>query len=270
MSAGAVVRVHAAEPLARRVADLGLRVAEHRLPARREVQPVGADVPVPQAVVGALERERVALLGLRQAAQRALVGDRVAQAALQRRRARDAPGSRRRRPRSAATSVSRSAWSSSRITGACGLWARMSRGDVEPVVAGVVQLAVDQERVVRVLLERGERGARRRDPVDLVLGALDRLQRRADRRVRGLVGLHGEQRPGARAGGSRGLLLRRQDRGLEPVGGEDLHELDEGEEGDGLGQVGVDAGVVGGGRRLRGRRRRSAPRPGCGAGLDLT
>ena len=48
----------------RRVADLGLAVAEHRLPARREVQPVGAHVPVPEAVVGALQRERVALLGL--------------------------------------------------------------------------------------------------------------------------------------------------------------------------------------------------------------
>ena len=82
---GAVVGVHAAQPLARRVADVGLRVAEHRLPARGEVQPVGAHVPVPQAVVGALQRERVALLGLGQARERALVGDRVAQAALQRR-----------------------------------------------------------------------------------------------------------------------------------------------------------------------------------------
>ena len=65
--------------------------------------------------------------------------------------------------------------------------------DVEPVVAGLVQLAVDQERVVRVFLERGERGARGRDPVDLVLRALDPLQGGADRRVRGLVRLHDEQ-----------------------------------------------------------------------------
>ena len=65
---GAVVGVHAPEPLAAGVAELGLGVAEHRLPARGEVQPVLSHVPVPQAVVRALERERVALLGLLQRA----------------------------------------------------------------------------------------------------------------------------------------------------------------------------------------------------------
>ena len=70
---GAVVLVDAAEPLAGRVAELGLGVAEHLLPARREVQAVLAHVPVPQAVVGALHGERVALLGLGEAGERVLV-----------------------------------------------------------------------------------------------------------------------------------------------------------------------------------------------------
>ena len=61
-----VVGVDAAEPLVGLVADLALVVAEHRLPARREVDLVGAEVPVPQPVVGAAHRERVALLALAQ------------------------------------------------------------------------------------------------------------------------------------------------------------------------------------------------------------
>ena len=106
----------------------------------------------------------MALLGLGEPAQRALVGDRVAQGALERGRARvhevvrDARLGRRevglavgvvveqdhRRVRAVGEDVAR---------------------DVEPV-ARLVQLAVDQERVVRVLVERGKRGARGRDPVD--------------------------------------------------------------------------------------------------------
>ena len=189
---GAVVGVHAAEPLARRVADLGLGVADHRLPARREVQPVGAHVPVPQPVVGALERERVALLGLGEPAQRPLVGDRVAQAALERGGARvhevvrDAQLGRRQVGGPVGAVVEQD---HRRVPGVGEDVAR----DVQPRVAGVVQLAVDQERVVRVLVERGQRGARRRHPVDLVHRALDRLQRGADGRVRGLLGLHDEQ-----------------------------------------------------------------------------
>ena len=70
---GAVVLVDAAEPLAGRVAQLGLAVAEHLLPARGEEQAVLAHVPVPQAVVGALHGERVALLGLGEAGERVLV-----------------------------------------------------------------------------------------------------------------------------------------------------------------------------------------------------
>ena len=82
--------------------------------------------------------------------------------------------------------------------------------DVQPGVARLAQVAVDEEGVVRVLLERGQRGARRRDPVDLVAGPLDPLQRRPHGRVRGLVGLDGEQHqalgqpahPTSRSGGS--------------------------------------------------------------------
>jgi hypothetical protein len=80
---GAVVEMDAAEPLTGRVAELGVRVAEHLLPARREVQAVPAHIPVPQAVVGALHRQRVALLGLGQPRERVLVGDRVAEGALE-------------------------------------------------------------------------------------------------------------------------------------------------------------------------------------------
>jgi hypothetical protein len=188
----AVVGVHAAQPLPRRVADLGLRVADHRLPARREVQLVGAHVPVPQPVVGALERERVAFLGLRQPAQRGLVGDRVAQAAFERRRARvdqvvrDAELGRRQVGLAIGVVVEQDDWRVRRV-------GEDVARHVETRVARVVQLAIDQEGVVRVLLERGQRGARRGDPVHLVARALDRLQRGAHGRVRGLVGLHGKQ-----------------------------------------------------------------------------
>ena len=149
---GAVVGVDAAEPLAAGVAELGLGVAEHLLPARGEEQAVLAHVPVPQAVVGALQRERVALLGLGEARERVLVGDRVAERVLE------------QRPRSvtysatpasaAATSVSRSALvveQQDRARAACGRGSRCASSS--PPVS-----AVDQERVVRVLVERGERG----------------------------------------------------------------------------------------------------------------
>ena len=80
---GAVVLVDAAEPLAGRVAELGLGVAEHLLPARREEEAVRAHVPVPQPVVGALHGERVALLGLGEPGERVLVRDRVAERVLE-------------------------------------------------------------------------------------------------------------------------------------------------------------------------------------------
>jgi hypothetical protein len=189
---GAVVGVHAAQPLAGRIADLGLRIADHRLPARREVQLVGAHVPVPEPVVGALQRERVALLGLREPAQRPLVGDRVAQAALERGGARVHEVVRDAELGGREVRVAVRVVVEQDHRRVLGVGEDVAR-DVEAGVPGVVQLAVDQERVVRVLVERGQRGARRRHPVDLVLGALGRFQRRAHGRVRGLVGLHHEQ-----------------------------------------------------------------------------
>ena len=95
---GAVVGVDAAEPLAAGVAELGLASSRASLPAREEKYRRSLrDVPVPQAVVGALQRERVALLGLGQARERVLVGDRVAERALE--RGRVGRRTRRRRPR---------------------------------------------------------------------------------------------------------------------------------------------------------------------------
>ena len=79
----AVVLVDAAQPLAGSVAQVGLVVAEHLLPARGQEQAVCPHVPVPQAVVGALHGERVALLGLGEAGERVLVADRVTQGALE-------------------------------------------------------------------------------------------------------------------------------------------------------------------------------------------
>ena len=58
----AVGRVHAFEPLARRVADDVVVVAQRLLPARRVVHRAGRDVPVPRAVVRGHRRQRVALL----------------------------------------------------------------------------------------------------------------------------------------------------------------------------------------------------------------
>ncbi len=182
---GAVVLVHAAEPLAGRVADLGVVVAEHLLPARREVEAVGADVPVPEALVGALERERVALLGLGEAGERGLVDDGVAQRALERRRVRR-----------------------DEVLGDAGLGRRQVDVVVELVVEqqhrGVravgedrpreVEVLLDQEDVVRVLVERRARGRGRRHPVDVVARAVDRLQRFADRGVPLGRGLHDEHR----------------------------------------------------------------------------
>ena len=117
--------------------------------------------------------------------------------------------------------------------------------DVEPRVARLLQVAVDQEGVVRVLVERGQRGAR--VVTQWISYRVPSIAFSAARTgACAASSACTASSTSARAGGSRGLPLRRQDRGLEPVGGEDLHELDEGEEGDGLGQVGVDPGVVGG------------------------
>src|SRR5205814_1608123 len=61
-----VVGVHAPQPLLGRRADLLLREAEDGLPARREIDDARAQVPVPEAVVGAADGQRVALLALAQ------------------------------------------------------------------------------------------------------------------------------------------------------------------------------------------------------------
>ena len=63
-----------------------LGMAEHRVPARREVDPAAGQVPVPQAVVGGAHRERVALLAAAKVVERLLVADRVADRALERER----------------------------------------------------------------------------------------------------------------------------------------------------------------------------------------
>ena len=183
---GAVVRVHAPEPLAAGVAELGLRVAEHRLPARGEVQPVLAHVPVPQPVVGALERERVALLGLLQPGERALMGDRVAQRALEHVEARDVLGDAGLGGRDVGVAVGAVVEQQDRRVRGVG---EDRLRELEPAEVGV-----DQERVVRVLLQRGVRGLWRRHPVDLVARVLDRRQRVAHGRMLRLARLYDEDR----------------------------------------------------------------------------
>ena len=61
-----VQRMDPAEPLPGRVSDLFVLVAEQGLPAGREVDRAVDDVPVPQAAVGPLHGQRVALLALPQ------------------------------------------------------------------------------------------------------------------------------------------------------------------------------------------------------------
>src|SRR3546814_969195 len=56
----------AAEPLLGAVADLVRGMAEHLLPAVGEEDPVAAEIPVPQPVIGTGGGERVALLALAQ------------------------------------------------------------------------------------------------------------------------------------------------------------------------------------------------------------
>src|SRR5580692_1178136 len=60
-----IVGVHQRAPV-RGLADVRLVVAEHRFPARREVDAIVERVEVPEAVVGAVEREIVALLEIAQ------------------------------------------------------------------------------------------------------------------------------------------------------------------------------------------------------------
>ena len=181
---GAVVRVDAAEPLAAGVAELGLAVAEHLLPARGEVQAVLANVPVPQAVVGALQRERVALLGLGQPRERVLVRDRVAERALERGQVGDALGDAGLGGRDVGVAVGRVV--------------EQQHGGVRRVKEDLLRelqpagVGVDQEGVMRVLVEGGVGGLLARDPVDRVAGTLDRLQRLLHGQVALLVALDDE------------------------------------------------------------------------------
>ncbi len=75
-----VVRVDPAHPLYGRAPDLVLLVAEHLLPAGREVHLVGLEVPVPEPVVGTPHSQSVALLALTEGLFGALaVGDVLAE-----------------------------------------------------------------------------------------------------------------------------------------------------------------------------------------------
>ena len=60
-----IVRMNQLLPVGQRL-DLIVAVAEHGLPARREIRGLAIEVEVPQAVVRAVQRERVALLDLLQ------------------------------------------------------------------------------------------------------------------------------------------------------------------------------------------------------------
>jgi hypothetical protein len=180
-----VVDVDAAEPLAGRVADLPVLVAEHRLPAGGEVEPVLAHVPVPEAVVGALHGERVALLGLGQAGERGLVGDRVAQRPLECLRVGHVVRDARLGGRDVGLAVVARVEQEHRRVGGAG---EDRPGELQAGRAGILEVGVDQVRVVRLGVGEGLLG--RRDVVDLVDRPADRLERLPDGRMGGHGGLH--------------------------------------------------------------------------------
>ena len=66
LQAGSVVLMHAVKPDFRRIDHGAVLDAQHRFPARRIIDAVGAQVPVPQAVVGGARGQRVARLALAQ------------------------------------------------------------------------------------------------------------------------------------------------------------------------------------------------------------
>ena len=66
-----LVGMHACKPLSRCVADFGFVEPEHLLPARRVVHVVRSEIPVPEPIVGAPDRERVSLLAFTQRKLRA-------------------------------------------------------------------------------------------------------------------------------------------------------------------------------------------------------
>src|SRR6266849_2334358 len=61
-----ILVVHTRQPLAGVGADLRLVVTEHLLPARRPMDFIRAQIPVPESVVRAAHRERVTLLAIAQ------------------------------------------------------------------------------------------------------------------------------------------------------------------------------------------------------------
>ena len=175
---GAIVLVDAAQPLSRPLSELLVGVPEHRLPAGREVHRLALHVPVPEAVVGALQGERMALLGRGELPQRALAHHRVAEFALEQIQARDQD-------------------------------ARFGRGGLGGRVGRVVEQqdgrgsagAADPSRGVEVLDEVGvvrrllEGFCGRGDERRRVAGAGDGFERAADRLLQ-LLGAHDEQRDG--------------------------------------------------------------------------
>jgi hypothetical protein len=188
---GPVVGVDAAQPLAARLADLVLGVAQHRLPAHAEEHAVGLDVPIPDAVVGTPQRERVTLLGHGKPLQRELMHQRVADRVLEPvgAEARDGqevgdPGLRR-----------------ADVGLVVGGVREQDHGDVRrredellggrhPVRRRLRELAIDEHDMVAG--ERVERLARRRGERHLDTCRGDLLQHRLDRRVMGGVGRHRE------------------------------------------------------------------------------
>ena len=161
-----VVGMHARQPLLGRVADLLFRVAEHRLPSRRVVDLVAAQVPHPQPVVRAARGQRVALLALAQRLQRAALLEGVADGALQQRRV----------DLSFDEIVGGAGAHGGEVDVAVALAGEedQRRGDAE--AAGVVQeleavvlaeAVVDEGEVVAVARQRAESVVERRDPVEL-------------------------------------------------------------------------------------------------------
>ncbi len=81
-----VIGVDALEPGLVGTAELSVQVAQDLLPARTEVKVVGDHVPVPDPVIGPLDRKRVAFAALAQLGQCGVVRDRVADRSLKKRR----------------------------------------------------------------------------------------------------------------------------------------------------------------------------------------
>ena len=62
----AIAGMDPAEPFVQVRVDFGIGIAQHFFPARGKINLVGPRLPVPQAVVGSLRRQRVALLAFPQ------------------------------------------------------------------------------------------------------------------------------------------------------------------------------------------------------------